>query len=384
MQIHRGFDHIPEFKHAILTIGSYDGVHHGHRTILKRLVEVARANGGESVLLTFDPHPRKVVFPNDKSLKLLNTLEEKISLLESTGIDHLILAPFTVEFSQINPYDYVDKILIDKIQVKHLIIGYDHKFGLNREGNIDLLNIYAKQEAFEVEEIAKQEIDNLHVSSTKIRRHISEGDMEQANLMLDQPFPLSGVVQKGHQLAGALGYPTANCIIPDADKILPASGTYAARAICQGLHYEGMLYIGDSKTLLKGNKTSVEIHLFAEINEPLYGKEIIIYPLNRIREDQHFDSKIELLYNIEADKTSCEQYFIDQKKTSKCTVAILNYNGQEWLEKFLPGHLANTTKDTTILVIDNASTDDSIHTIQRISPQVEIVQLDKNVGFAQG
>ena len=153
----------------------------GHRAIIRRLVAKAKEVGGESILLTFDPHPRQVVFPNDKSIKLLNNLDEKIQLLRETGLNHLVIATFTIDFSQINPYKYVDDILIDKLNVQHLIIGYDHRFGQNRAGNIELLNIYAKQGAFTVEEIEKQDVDELHVSSTKIRTHILAGEIERYN-----------------------------------------------------------------------------------------------------------------------------------------------------------------------------------------------------------
>jgi len=384
LQIHRGLENLPKFRNAVLTIGSFDGVHHGHRTIIQRLVEVAKEVDGESIIITFDPHPRKVVFPNDKSLRLLTTTSEKVALLEDTGLDHLVIIPFTIEFSQINPYDYVDKILIAKCQVKHLIIGYDHKFGLSRSGDINLLKLYEEKGAFTVEEISKQDVDSLHVSSSQIRNHILGGDIAKANKLLVKGFRLSGIVEKGHQIAGPLGYPTANCSINDPDKILPAYGSYAAEVICQGVTYQGMMYIGKSATLKKDSKVIVETNLFAQLDHSLYGKHIEIFPLSYIREDVKFDSKEELIYNIDGDKIVCLHYFGQREKDQLVTTAILNYNGVKFLEKFLPSHLESTYKSQEILVIDNASTDNSKSTLETKFPDVKIKELKENIGFAGG
>ena len=298
MQVHKGLDNLPEFKNPVLTIGSFDGVHQGHRAIINRLREKAKEVDGESVILTFHPHPREVVFPNDHSLRLLTTLEEKISLLDATHVDHLIIIPFTVEFSQINPYRYVDEFLIKKVRVKHLIIGYDHKFGLNREGDIDLLKIYERQEKFTVEEIPRKDVDHLRVSSTKIRNYLLAGNIDIANAMLGSTYILSGKIGKGSQLAGKLGYPTANCVLSESKKLIPAPGTYAAKASCDGVFYEGMLYIGTSPTLQSREKVHIEMNLFADIQDELYGKEISIFPEKKIRSDVKFRSKQELIYNI--------------------------------------------------------------------------------------
>lgn len=384
MQIHRGLEQLPNFRNAVLTIGSFDGVHHGHRTIIKRLIEVAHETDGESIIITFDPHPRKVVFPNDKSLRLLTTTSEKIALLEQTGLDHLVIIPFTIEFSQINPYDYVDKILISRCQVKHLIIGYDHKFGLSRSGDINLLKLYEEKGAFKVEEISKQEVENLHVSSSQIRNHISEGDIEKANKLLGAGFRISGIVEKGHQLAGPMGFPTANCGIADPDKILPAFGSYAAEVECEGITYQGMMYIGKSATLKTDNKVIVETNLFTQLDHSLYGKKIIIYPLAFIRKDEKFNSKDELMFNIEGDKIASEHYFGIRKQSNLVTTAILNYNGEDYLKQFLPTHLECGYEKQELLVIDNASTDNSLSYLQSVSSALTVSKLNNNLGFAGG
>ena len=350
--------------------------------IIDRLIQKAREVNGESIILTFDPHPRSVVFPNDDSLRLLSTLEEKIALLGETELDHLVIVPFTIEFSQVNPYRYVDQVLIEKLQVKHLIIGYDHKFGLNREGDIDLLNIYSRQEKFTVEEIPKQDVDNLHVSSTKIRNHILNGDLEKANLLLGAAYPLTGTVAKGSQLAGGLGYPTANCSIEEKTKLIPVPGTYAATAQCDGHEYEGMLYIGKSPTLKKRSENVIEMNLFATLDRSLYGKRISIRPEKQFRGDQQFTSKEELRYNIGQDKIAVEHYFQQKKTLSKTATAILNYNGKDHLSEYLPSHLQIPSQET--IVIDNQSTDESLQILQKNFPDVRVVINDQNYGFAGG
>lgn len=382
MQVHKGLNHLPHFKNAVLTIGSFDGVHHGHRMIIQRLIQKAKEVSGESVILTFDPHPRQVVFPSDDSLRLLNTLEEKIALLQETDLDHLVIAPFTIEFSQVNPYRYVDQVLIEKLRVKHLIIGYDHKFGLNREGDIDLLNIYARQEKFTVEEIPKQEVDNLHVSSSKIRNHILNGKLEKANKLLGAPYPLTGKVTKGSQIAGALGYPTANCLIKEKTKLIPVPGTYAATATCEGEEYEGMLYIGKSPTLRNRSVDVIEINLFAQLKYSLYGKQITIRPERQFRGDQKFSSKEELQFNIGRDKLAVEHYFKNKRSNTLTTIAILNYNGKHHLAKYLPSY--SSSSQNSIVVIDNHSVDESKDFIKDHYPQIRWIANKENYGFAEG
>ena len=375
-------ENLPEFKNPVLTIGSFDGVHRGHRAIINRIIEKAKEVSGESVILTFEPHPRQVVFPNDESLRLLTTLEEKIRLLASTGIQHLIIIPFTIEFSQINPYVYVDQVLIDKISVKHLIIGYDHRFGLNREGNIDLLNLYARQEKFTVEEIPRQDIDDLRISSTKIRNHLLEGNIEIANRMLQATYIISGQVSKGSKIASRLGFPTANCEVVNRFKLIPKSGTYAARVECDGSLYHGMLYIGKSPTLKSTEKDIIEMNIFADLEEPLYGKEIQIFPEVKIRNDQKFIDVQELLFNIESDKNEVEHYFLKQPGQSAVTSAVLNYNGETFLEEYVASNFK--VENQEVVVIDNDSTDNSCSIMKEKFPQAKIIELESNFGFAKG
>jgi len=381
VQVHRGLEHLPLFQNSVISIGVYDGVHFGHRTIINRVIEKAKEIKGESIILTFDPHPRQVVYPSDQEIRLLTSLDEKIAQLEATGLDHLVIIPFTVEFSQINPYHYVENILIEKLKVNHIIIGYDHKFGLNREGDINLLRTYEKKGDLTVEEISRQDVDDLKVSSTKIRNHLQEGDIHIANKLLGYTYELTGIVNQGTQIAGNLGYPTANCDLTEKAKLIPAPGTYAATAECDGQHYEGMLYIGKSPTLQSLNNDVVEMNLFATIDEPLYGKEITIRPEKRYRGDQKFDSVEQLKYNIAADKTAVEHHFVKKKSSALVATAILNYNGQDFLADYLPTHQSSDTHQ--VLVFDNASTDESVR-IAKEHDQVQVITLAENTGFAGG
>ena len=384
MEIHRSLDNLPSINNAVLTIGAYDGVHHGHRAILERLIDIAREVDGQSILLTFDPHPRKVIFPYDKEFRYITTLDEKTTLLRDTGIDHLIILPFTVEFSQINPYVYVESVLIDKIQAKHIIIGYDHQFGMNRAGNIDLLRQYEEKGHFKVHQIERQDIDELKVSSTKVRNAIIAGDMARANKLLRAPFSLTGHVTSGDGIGTDLGYPTANLSIKEADKIIPQHGIYAAKCEVDGHIYEGMLYIGHSATLKEGAKVAVEINIFHQYDEALNGKEMQIWPLQFIRSDEKFESKEELLFNIAADKVEIERFFYRQSKKARITIAILNYNGRDLLQSYLPSIIRDADGIAEIMIIDNGSTDESLDYLKQYGEDLSVVALKDNHGFADG
>lgn len=385
MNVHRNLKDLPDFNNAVIAIGAMDGLHFGHRTIITELCRLAKKKKGESVLMIFHPHPRKVVFPNDDSLKLITTLDEKISLLEKTELDHLVIAPFTIEFSQIDPRVYVEDVLIKQLKAKHVIVGYDHRFGLNRGGDISLLREYEKEGYFEITEIEKQQIDDLHISSTKIREHIESGKLELANKLLVEPYFLSGKIEKGLGIAKDLGYPTANISFAKKDKVLPPNGSYAARCKIDGKLYDGMLYIGFSESLKQNAPLSAEMNLFHLFEEDLYGNEIQIWPIKFLRKDQKFRNKAELLFNISADKIEAQHILAEKKDDfSKAVVAILNYNGQKLLEEYLPSIIANVSKDVRIVVIDNASTDHSITFLEQNYRQIKLIKLNSNKGFAGG
>lgn len=293
----------------MVTTGTFDGVHLGHRKILKQLNQVAEKIGGESVLLTFFPHPRMVLQP-DLELKLLNSQEEKIERLKSTGLDHLIIHPFSLEFSRTSSLDFVRNILVNQIGAKKLVIGYDHHFGRNREGSFAHLKEYGPVYGFEVEEIAAQDVDEVTVSSTKIREAIQNGEVERANEYLMYAFPLSGTVVKGEQIGRTLGYPTANIRVQDNYKIIPAKGVYAVRVNFpdrdQKAPVDGMCNIGIRPTF-GGKFPSIEVHLF-DFSEDLYGRQVEILFLKGLRSEMKFDGPEALKKQLAQDEAMARSF----------------------------------------------------------------------------
>ena len=259
MQIHKGLQHLPNFKNAVLTIGTYDGVHFGHQQIIKRLNDIAAEINGESILLTFDPHPRLILNPNDNKLKLISTIDEKEELLEKYGLNHLVIVEFSKEFASMEADEYVEKILINNFHPKKIIIGYDHRFGKNRKGNIDLLRQLSTKYNYEVEEIPAQTLDEISVSSTKVRTALLEGDIIQANEFLAHPFTIKGNVIHGDKIGRILGFPTANIEVSNPHKLIPASGVYAVKIKIKDTYYKGALSIGYRETVFDNSKLTIEV-----------------------------------------------------------------------------------------------------------------------------
>ncbi len=300
MRVFRSVEGLPEFKKGVLTIGTFDGVHLGHQEIIKRINQEAAAIGGESIIVTFHPHPRLVVNPNDTSLKLLNTLEEKIALLERFGVDNLIVAPFSIEFSKLTAREYVEDFLWKNVRPKKVVIGYDHRFGNNREGGLELFLEMGKELGFEVEEIAKQMVDDLAVSSTKVRTALQNGDVAQANHLLGYEYSLHGAVVEGHQMGRKLGYPTANIHPNNPNKLIPAKGVYAVRVKLEGLLYPAMMNIGDNPTF-EGRKASIEANLF-DFDRDIYGMELDVIFVQRLRSELKFDNIDALIKQMSEDE----------------------------------------------------------------------------------
>ena len=260
MKIYQGVEDFPKLDYAIVTSGTFDGVHIGHQEILTRIAEVAREKGGETVLLTFWPHPRLVLDPGN-SLRLLTSFEEKGKLLEKYGIQHLVKISFTREFSLLSSEQFIQEVLIDKIQTKKLVIGYDHRFGRNREGSFEHLKENADRYGFEIEEIPRQDIDEIGVSSTKIRQALLRGDVHTAHLYLGHFYEVTGVVVKGDQIGRTIGFPTANLQIHFEHKLIPGDGIYAVQVKHKDQFFQGMLYIGRRPTI-NGHNRTIEVNIF--------------------------------------------------------------------------------------------------------------------------
>ena len=299
------FNNINEFnckKSTIITIGTFDGVHLGHQKILKKLNIEAENNGLESSVLTFFPHPRTVLNPGS-SLKLINTIEERISLFKKSKIDNLIVHPFTKEFSELDSEDYVKNILVDQLKAKIVLIGYDHKFGKNRTADINNLKEYGIKYNFEVIEIKAEEINDIAISSTKIRNSIKEGDIQLTNSYLGYEFSFFGKVVKGNSIGKTLGFPTANIKIGTDLKLIPKNGVYLISTIINQKIIFGMMNIGIKPTTNENTK-SIEVNLF-DFNQDLYDTNITIYIKQFLREEIKFDSLNELKLQIEKDKITC-------------------------------------------------------------------------------
>lgn len=300
-------ENLPVFKKPVLTIGTFDGVHHGHRMILKEVVREAEKINGESIVLTFHPHPRKLLYP-DEPLKLITPLEEKIKLISEQGIHHIIVAQFTKEFSLLPAEEYISRFLVKNFHPAAIVIGYDHHFGHDRSGSISLLKSFEKQFQYKVFEIPAQLIDAAAVSSTKIRQALNQGKVEEAALMLERPFNLKGKVIAGKKLGRELGFPTANLQLLDYDQLMPAHGIYAVKIQRGKQVFKGMLSIGLNPTVSNENKTHIEVNIF-DFNETIYGEILEIFFIKWLRKEKKFNSLEELKQQLEIDKAESEKCF---------------------------------------------------------------------------
>ena len=399
MRVFTDLFQLPDFRKTVVTIGSFDGVHLGHRRILDQVRTLAHACEGESVVITFDPHPRTILRPDETDFKLLTTTPEKIALLESCGIDHVVVVPFSQEFAQQSASAYVEQFLVEKFHPKYIVIGYDHRFGANREGNISFLKKYEATAGFEVVEISAQEVDEMAVSSSKIRKALDGSDIRLANRLLGHAFSFSGEVVYGKQIGRTISFPTANIAITDPYKLILPQGIYAARissrlpAPDNRTGAKAMLYIGNRPTVAEENAPqTIEVNIL-DFDGDLYGKQLVVEVVDFIRPDKKLDSLEALQAQIEADKQEIlkrletENQAVDSKEVvsdnPSVAVVILNYNTRSHLETYLPSVLQNSP-GARIVVADNGSPDDSVAFLREKYPQVELLDLQYNYGFAQG
>ena len=308
MKIHRDLKNF-HAHNPVLTIGTFDGVHLGHRKIIDALHDRAQSMNGESVIFTFDPHPRKVVAPDEASLRLLTTLEEKIALFEQSGIDHLIIFPFTTEFSRLTYEEFVEIVLVGQIHLKFLVVGYDHKFGKNRQGDFEFLQQCAARFGFQIEKLDVLLMNEANVSSTKIREAIQRGDFETANAFLGYPFMLHGTVIEGQKLGRKIQFPTANVEASDPDKIIPGYGVYAVKVVIHRKSHFGMLNIGSRPTVNNNaDNRSIEVHIF-DFESEVYGEPIELIFFKKLREEQKFPSLEALKEQLAQDKVDTLAWF---------------------------------------------------------------------------
>lgn len=305
MKIFKSIKDFSSDKETILTLGTFDGVHKGHQKILKKITQGTENGKYESLVLTFFPHPRMVLQDNS-DIKLLNTIEEKIYLLEAIGIENLVIHPFDEIFSQLTAEDFVRTVLVDQFNIHKIIIGHDHRFGKNRTANIDDLIGFGEKYGFEVEQISVQEINDISVSSTKVRKSLLEGDMALANKYLGYNYFLSGTVVKGKQLGRTIGFPTANIKIEEDYKLIPHNGVYIVRSMINKKTVFGMMNIGFNPTV-SGEKLAIEIH-FLDFDTNLYDQKLTVSILKYLRSEQKFDSVDLLTQQLEKDKNTALTY----------------------------------------------------------------------------
>ncbi len=309
MIVCRKLSEVPRHAYPVVTVGTFDGVHLGHRAILERLRVIAQANHGQVVVLTFHPHPRKVLGPAGTRLSMLNTLEERIRLFDSLGVDVLVVLEFTPAFSEIGYEAFVRDYLVGGLGIKMLVIGYDHQFGHRRQGGMQALSQLAPTLGFELEEIPEQDIDAIAVSSTRIRTALLNAEVELARNLLGYAYTLEGTVVQGRQIGRTIGFPTANLAIADPDKLIPANGVYAVWVECEGQRHKGAMSIGHRPTFDAGER-SVEVYLL-HFNGDLYGKSLRVECMHHLRPELKFDSVDDLVRQMQQDCLKADQLLAD-------------------------------------------------------------------------
>jgi len=300
MRIYNNIDEFTAIDNAVVTIGTFDGVHIGHRKIIAGIKELAQQTGGETVILTFFPHPRMILHPEDESIKLITTITEKAQLMEQLGVDHLIITPFSRDFSNQTAEDYIRDVLVNKIGTKKIVIGYDHRFGKDRQGGLDDLLKLGPVYGFDVVEIPEQDIDEVAISSTRIRTALLNDKIDLANSFLGYPFFITGKVVRGDQIGRQIGYPTANIVVEEKYKLIPADGIFAVTVVIAGERYKGMAYIG-SRPTVNGLTRNIEVNIF-DFDQEIYNQTIKMEFHHYVRGDVKFDGLDALKVQLAQDK----------------------------------------------------------------------------------
>ena len=395
MKVYYDLENLPKLEQTVITIGSFDGVHCGHQKILERVNQLAHSVDCPSVVVTFDPHPRAVLQPNDTSLKLLTDTSEKIKLLERYGIDIVIVVPFTKAFAEQSPDAYIENFLVQYFNPTYIIIGYDHRFGAKRAGDIEFLKKYAAQYNYEIVEIEKKQVDEISVSSTKIRMALEDRDVKTANKLLGHFYTFTGIVVKGQQIGRQIGFPTANIDISEHLKLVPPHGIYAVFIWVDGKRHQGMMYRGDRPVLKDHHNVTIEVNIF-DFQEDIYDKTVLVELVTFIRPDRSFESLEELVVQLADDERESREVLqsIENQSNPRVAVVILNYNTPQFLKLFLPSVCETRYGNFQIFVADNGSTDNSIETVREFNldgipamhnlDRVRVIDLKVNHGFAKG
>ena len=303
MKIFDSINKFPSNVKTIVTLGTFDGVHKGHIAIINRINDIAKKNNLESVLLTFYPHPRHVLYPDDQNLKLINTIEEKIDSLKLTGLDNLIIHKFDKVFSRLKSVNFIRDILVDKLNMNYMIVGFDHQFGKNREGSFEDLIQFSNLYDFKIEKIEAQLVEGISISSTKIRKAIQAGQIVKANSYLSSNYSITASVTKGNNIGSSIGFPTANLDVSNRWKIVPKNGVYFVSVLVQNRKYFGMLNLGSRPTIADSTFV-IEVHLF-DFNKQIYNETLKVSFLKRIRSEKKFLDMSKLQLQLKTDEIEC-------------------------------------------------------------------------------
>jgi riboflavin kinase/FMN adenylyltransferase len=314
MQVYYNIEEVPKDNNTVVTVGTFDGVHLAHRHIIENVIELAKRNKGRSLVVTFDPHPQEVLKTKSPDIKLLSSLSEKLGILESIGIDAVLVIKFNEEFSKTQARDFYEKIICGKIGIKDLVVGYDHLFGRNREGDFEMLKSLGREFGFEVHRLDEIDIEGKPVSSTRIRRAMAEGKIDEANRLLGYEYGFEGIVVDGDKVGRTIGFPTANLKPVKENKVMPNDGIYSVRVIFGGENFFGMMYLGYRPTLTEGKVRAMEVNIF-DFDKKVYGEALRICYLVRLRDDKKFDSKEALIAQIVKDKEDSLNYVRINKKS---------------------------------------------------------------------
>ena len=386
MIVYRDLSEIPHINSSVITIGSFDGIHTAHKKIINLLEAKAREYETKSIIITFSPHPRFILSQNEDNFKLLTTDMEKIKYLEKTDVDILVIVPFTFEFSRQDPLEYIEKFLYQKFNPKVIILGHDHRFGLNRAGDINLLRQYGNLFGYEILQISREDFEDIAISSSKIRYQLTDGNVSTANILLGRNYSFIAKVIHGNKLGTKLGYPTANLEIDDF-KLVPAEGVYSCLIKIGSVTYKGMTYIGKKHYANTVPEDVIEVNIF-DFNHDIYGEVIEVELIDFIRPGIKFTGKDQIIKQLGSDKAnvllSLEAISPVEEIKKKIAIVILNYNGVEYLEEFLETVIFNTNLPVRIIIADNASTDNSVSFIHENYPEVEVYALSDNYGFSMG
>lgn len=386
MIVYRDLSEIPNIESSVITIGSFDGIHAAHKKIINLLQAKAREYETKSIVITFSPHPRFVLSQGDEDFKLLTTDIEKIKYLEKSDVDILVIVPFTFEFSQMDPLEYIENFLYRKFKPKVIIIGHDHRFGLYRKGDIFLLKNYENIFGYKILQINREDYEDIVISSSKIRNHLLDGNIATANILLGRNYSFIAKVIHGNKLGTKLGFPTANLEI-HKNKLIPAQGVYSCMVLVGTIWYKGMMYIGKKYYAHEIPEDVIEVNIF-DFNHDIYGETIEVELIDFIRPGIKFTGKDQIINQLGIDKMNVLESLnrfkpIDFKK-KKIAIVILNYNGVVYLEEFLETVIFNSGNDARIIIADNASTDNSLELIHDNFPEVEVYELSHNYGFSVG